>query len=700
MKNLFKGYSLAFIEKYPDCPEPLALRVYTSRLISADTRLVLHGGGNTSVKLSLKNIVGEEEEVIFVKGSGWDMAAIEPEGFTGLRLSPLRKLRSLDFLSDEEMDNFLKINRISAYSPDPSVEALLHAFLPHKYVDHTHADSILVLTNQKHGEDRAKEALGPEIAVIPYTRSGLPLARAVVEAYERNPETEGIVVMNHGIFTFAEDAESAYGKMIAYVSRADAYIEDRIKDKPLATSKVVPSPADSESALTRCAQFIRGICAQADVEGKPRRLHLNIRNTPDLVAASLSEEAPDICRSGVLTPDHAIRTKNAMAYIESVPESDDELKGVVNRAVETFAADYQKYFHKYAVGKGIDQSALNPAPVLFFVAGLGLMALGPTRKAARIAADIAEHTVWAKHRASAMGEYLPISDEHVFDMEYWPMQRKKLDRSESPPLKGQVALITGAGGAIGFGIAKQLLNAGAAVAISDFNKARLENVHTILTAEHDPDLVKPVIFDVTDYKAVERAFKEISLAFGGIDIVVPNAGTAYVAKLEDLEPEKLDQVIAVNLKGTFTVIKASIPIFRRQGTGGNIVVISTKNVFDPGACFGAYSASKAGAHQISKIAALELAELGVRVNMINPDAIFGDENVCSGLWELVGAERMKSRGLDPEGLQAYYCERSLLKQRVLAEHVGNAVVFFASDLTPTTGAALPVDGGNPAAFPR
>ncbi|MEE8480027.1 MAG: SDR family NAD(P)-dependent oxidoreductase, partial [Desulfobacterales bacterium] len=212
--------------------------------------------------------------------------------------------------------------------------------------------------------------------------------------------------------------------------------------------------------------------------------------------------------------------------------------------------------------------------------------------------------------------------------------------------------------------------------------------------------VESIVFDVTNYPSVEKAFVEISRRLGGIDIVVPNAGIAHVAKIEDLDPEKLDQVIAVNLKGTFTVIKASVPIFRRQGTGGNIVVISSKNVFDPGAAFGAYSASKAGAHQISKIAAMELAELGVRVNMVNPDAVFGDEKVCSKLWELVGPERMKSRGLDADGLREYYCERSLLKVHILAEHVGNAVVFFASDLTPTTGATLPVDGGNPAAFPR
>lgn len=629
------------------------------------------------------------------------MSVIEPEGFAALNLEPLRKLRGLESLSAEEMDNQLKIHQAIAYAPDPSVESLLHAFLPHKYIDHTHADSILVLTHQKHAEDILKEALGKKIAVLPYIMSGLPLAKAVIDSYEKNSDIDGIVIINHGIFTFAEDARASYEKMITYVTRAETYIKEQIQGRPLITRRNdLSRPANAESALARCVQVIRGACAHLDADGKLRRFYAETRSDSDLINTSLSKEALEICRSGVLTPDHAIRTKNTIAYIESVPEDDNDLKRIADHAVNTFKEDYQRYFRDHAATNKTDQSDSDPFPLLFLVGGLGLIALGTTRNAARIAADIGEHTIHAKHRANTLGAYVPISEDHIFDMEYWSLQQKKLSSSPPRPLQGQVAIITGGGGAIGFGIAKQLLAAGAAVVISDIDEIRLETAYSILTETYDTSLVEPMAFDVTDYKSVENAFEAVACKFGGIDIVVPNAGIAHVAKIEDLEPEKLDQVIAVNLKGTFTVIKAAVPIFRRQGTGGNIVVISTKNVFDPGAAFGAYSASKAGAHQLAKIAALELAEMGVRVNMVNPDAVFGDENVCSGLWELVGPDRMKSRGLDPEGLQEYYCQRSLLKQRVLAEHVGNAVVFFASDLTPTTGAALPVDGGNAAAFPR
>ncbi|MBW2202007.1 MAG: SDR family NAD(P)-dependent oxidoreductase, partial [Deltaproteobacteria bacterium] len=455
-----------------------------------------------------------------------------------------------------------------------------------------------------------------------------------------------------------------------------------------------------DSALDRCLQVIRGACARPDADGKLRRFYIETRCASDLVEASLSSEAQAICNSGVLTPDHTIRTRNIIAYIDHIPVSDEDLKQIVNQVIDRFKNDYHRYFTENASGKEVDPESLDPYPILFLVAGLGLAAVVITLKDACIAADIGEHTLRAKLRGFALGAYVPLSEAHVFDMEFWSLQQKKLDRTFPLPLQGQVAVITGGGGAIGFGIADRLLAAGAVVVISDIDRLRLDKVYAILVEKYEKTRVEQITFDVTDYSSVENAFKAISRKWGGIDIVVPNAGIAHVAKIEDLDPEKLDQVIAVNLKGTFTVIKAAIPIFKRQGTGGNIIVISSKNVFDPGAAFGAYSASKAGAHQISKIAALELAEFGVRVNMVNPDAVFGDENVCSNLWEEVGPERMKARGLDPEGLKDYYCQRSLLKQRVLSEHVGNAVVFFASDLTPTTGATLPVDAGNPATFSR
>lgn len=703
MANRFNpGEARAFVARYPGIPPELSLRVYTSRLIGKDSSLVLHGGGNTSVKLRIKNLVGEEQEILYVKGSGIDLVAIEPQGFVGLELEPLGKLKKLRVISDEEMENQLLIHKIHFSSPDPSVEALLHAFLPHRYIDHTHADFILALTNQKEGEDFLEDALGSKAAVIPYLRPGLLLAKGVLERYEKNPEIEAVVVCHHGIFTFAEDARTSYERMIRYAGQAEAYVKEKTRGKVLGVPHAsFPPPPDPVSSVARFNQVGRGACAFRGQGDQLRRFYVEVRSPEDLRKASLFKEARDLCQSGVLTPDHVIRTKNLWAYVEGIPEEDPKLEQIVRETVDTYAKAYNQAFFEQVRAKGVEREKLDPYPRIFLVGRVGIVALGLTRKEAVIAADIAEHTLRVKLLGQAMGEYVPISGSHIFEMEYWSLQQKKLGRASPSPLQGQVSVITGAGGAIGLGIADRLLAAGSVVVISDIDEASLKKVYAQLTKKYDDGLIETTLFDVTDYRAVEKAFQEISYRLGGLDILVPNAGVAHVAKLEDLNPEKFDRVISVNLKGTFNAIKAAIPVFKRQGTGGNIVVVSSKNVFDPGAAFGAYSASKAAAHQISKIAALELAELGVRVNLVNPDAVFGDEEVPSKLWELVGPERMKSRGLDPKGLKEYYRQRNLLKVQVTAEHVGNAVVFFASEAsTATTGATLPVDGGIPAAFPR
>ena len=702
MKSAYKLVDAEkFVEKLSGISREFALRIYTSQLIGSNPNLVLHGGGNTSIKLRQKNILGEEQEVLFVKASGADLANMTPEEFVALDLSFLRKLHTLDSLEDEEMESQLEIHKLLKSHLNPSVEALLHAFLPPKYIDHTHADSILILTNQTEGTGLVKKALGPRVAVLPYTMSGLPLAKAVAAQYEKQPDLEAIVIINHGIFTFGEDALTSYERMIAYVDRAEKYVTQRIKDTPLITPRIDFTLAkDAKSLAPHLSQVLRGSCAHKGSDGNLRRLIAEYRSTPELLDVALSQEAPALCDSGVLTPDHVTRTKNKIAYLDYVPEPDDGLKEKVRQIIEDYVKNYRHYFQEQVKTKDLDRKELDPFPRVLLAAGLGLFTLGFSRKEAKVAADIAEHTIFAKVRAEGLGNYAPITDSHVFDMEYWRLQQRKVSLVSPAPLQGQVALITGAGGAIGFGIADRLLAAGAAVVLSDIDESRTQKARSILKERNENAEIEIISFDVTDYQSVVAAFDEASRRFGGIDIVVPNAGIAHVATIEDLDPIKMDQVISVNLKGTFNTIKASIPVFRRQCTGGHIVVISSKNVFDPGAAFGAYSASKAGAHQISKIAALELAEIGVRVNMLNPDAVFGDEEISSKLWDLVGPDRMKSRGLDYEGLKEYYRNRNLLKTQVLAEHVGNVVVFFATDLTPTTGASFPVDGGIPAAFPR
>lgn len=702
MKSLYNEKDAKqFVKKYSSVPKELALRVYTSRLIGGDPNLVLHGGGNTSVKLKMKTIFGDLQDVIYVKGSGRDLSSIEPEDFTGLHLEPVQRLRKLETMTDEEMENQLLINKQDAKSPDPSVEALLHAFLPHKYIDHAHADSILVLTGQNKAPDLLRKILGPKIAVLPYVMSGFPLAKDVAARYAANPDLEAVIVMNHGVFTFSENAGTSYKLLIDYVQKAESYIRSKMSagrsSKKSAVSRV--DPAKIKTDTLRIAQVVRGVCAYRDSGGHLRRFHAEIRQPADIISLSLSEKAAEICRFGAITPDHVIHTKNRAIYLGSLPEGENELRQAVSEKVDLYKKEYHAYFQSH-VQKRHAAVTIDPCPRIFLVKGIGVISLGFNREAARIAADIAEHTFRVKIRADAVGGYIPIPESHIFDMEYWSLQQKKLHAARKQKLEGQIALVTGAGGAIGFGIADRLLAEGAVVVISDIDTSGLEKINCILSEKYGKSRVESIVFDVTKFKAAEKALAEIGKRTGGIDIVVPNAGIAHVAKIEDLEADRFNQVMAVNLMGTFNVIKASIPVFKRQGTGGNIVLISSKNVFAPGAAFGAYSASKAAAHQISKVAALELSEIGVRVNMVNPDAVFDNQNISSKLWDLIGPDRMKSRGLKPEDLKEYYRRRNLLKISVLAEHVGNAVVFFAAEETPTTGATIPVDGGVPEAFPR
>ncbi|MCP4753143.1 MAG: bifunctional aldolase/short-chain dehydrogenase [Proteobacteria bacterium] len=691
-----------YIRKHSTVPKNVALRIYTSHLLGRDPSMVLHGGGNTSVKIKRKNLLGKYEQILLVKGSGRDMASIGFEGFVPLKLNTLLPFRSLNSLGDEAMVNLLLTSKTCADSPDPSVEALLHAFLPFKFVDHTHADTILTLTNRKSGTQLVEKILGPKAALLPYITSGYPLAKAVYELHLQRPDIEAIVVAHHGIFTFSDDAKTSYKRMLEYVNKTDGYLRRKSKKKGLESKKALGNANRRQADARKTAalvQTIRGTCAFPTDAGTLKRFLVEIRSSPGLIDISHSATARKWCRSGVVTPDHVIRTKNQYVYVPVIPDESDKLRSNLVRLIEKFQTTYNDYFAKQEKDRPGRYEKLDPFPRVFLVAGVGLVALGETRKEAIIAADIAERTLTIKQRSNQTGVYRPLAETHVFDMEYWGPQRKKLS-SESKPLMGQSAIVTGAGGAIGFGVADRLLAEGAVVAATDIDKTRLKTACEILSAKHGESNVESIVFDVTDFGSVEKGLRELSLRIGGIDIIVPNAGVAYVARIEDLDPDRFDQVVAVNLKGTVNLIKAAVPILRRQGTGGNIVLVSSKNVFDPGAAFGAYSASKAAAHQICRIAALELAELGVRVNMVNPDAVFGDEKISSKLWDLIGPDRMKARGLDEAGLQDYYRQRNLLKATVSAEHVGNAVVFFASEQTPTTGATLPIDGGIPAAFPR
>ncbi|MDG4475345.1 bifunctional aldolase/short-chain dehydrogenase [Thiovibrio frasassiensis] len=696
MKNRYEEKEAqAFVGAYPQCPAELALRVYTSRLLGAEEDLVLHGGGNTSVKGVITNLVGEEQEILYIKGSGWDLGVIAPQGFPALDLAYLRKLRQVQDLSDAEMVNQFRTHLLDAASPNPSIETLVHAFLPHRFIDHTHADAIVTLSNREDGAKQLHEALGTNIAILPFIMPGLPLARAMAELYESRPEIDCIILANHGIFTFGDDAKTAYDRMIDYVSRAEAYLAER---GPGASAGEAVDPGLVQPSLL--LPILRGGLSFVEDSGRRRTMQLAVRQNKEILAALFRPDAQELFVNGVLTPDHVIRTKNYPLWLEVGGLDEEGTLAAVQTGLGRYQEEYDRYFAEQVAAKAVSRTKLDAMPRVILVPGLGLVAAGFSQKDAGIAADIAEHTLTAKLRGAGLGPYRELGADSIFDMEYWALEQAKLGKAKPKALEGRTALVTGGGGAIAMGIGRKLLEAGARVFMTDINQERLEAVCHNLADTFGSRLVSPLLMDVTSEESVRLGLAQLVMECGGLDILVPNAGIAHVAKLADLSEAAFRQVMEVNCLGVFQVIKGVIPILRRQGTGGSIVINSSKNVFAPGASFGAYSASKAGAHQLGKIAALELAEFGVRVNMINADAIFDDAGVSSGLWDVIGPERMRSRNLDPEGLKDYYRQRNLLKTTVHADHVGNAVVFFASEQTPTTGATLPVDGGIMAAFPR
>ena len=689
----------AAIAAFASAGEDLALRAYTSRLLGADPALVLHGGGNTSRKATYETVLGAAAPALFVKASGFDLATIEPAGLVALDLEYLLRLRAVAALSDAAMVNELRTHLFDHRAGTPSIEALVHAWIPARYVDHTHADAILALTNQRDGEARVREALGDDVLVLPYVKAGFALAKASAAAFEARPAARAMVLLKHGVITWGATARESYDRMIAVVSDAERFVAARATS-PLRAN--VETPEDvARARAAQVAPLLRGLLASpsGDADRPHRRVivrPLCERGVLDFVD---SDRGRALSQTPTVTSDHLIRTKALPAWIDA-PAWDDPatLRGQLEAAITAYAGDYDAYFerHRAALPEGVERA--DPKPRVVLLPGLGALCAGEDVRAADIAADITRQTLAVKARIAAMGEYEGLPEADLFAMEYYTLQQAKL-RAGGPALQREVAIVTGAAGAIGSGIVRGLLREGCHVAATDLAGAPLDSLVAELRGEYG-ERIAGVALDVADAASVAAGFAQVCALYGGVDLLVINAGLAHVATLAELEVEAFRRLERVNVEGTLLLLQEAERVFAAQRTGGDVVLVSTKNVFAPGAGFGAYSATKAASHQLARIASLELAAQGVRVNMVAPDAVFSDGARKSGLWQEVGPGRMKARGLDEKGLEEFYQNRNLLKARVTADHVANAVIFFATRQTPTTGATLPVDGGLPDATPR
>lgn len=654
----------------------LAVRTYTTRLLGSDPRLVLHGGGNTSVKTVMKDALGDDVEVLCVKGSGWDMGAIEPQGLPAVRLAPLRRLRALDKLSDEDMVNFQRINLLDSTAPNPSVETLLHAFLPHKFIDHTHSTAVLALTDQPDGEAVVREVYGDRVAYVPYTIPGFALAKSVADVFDKNPKVEGLVLLQHGIFTVGETAEQAYGRMIEFVSMAEARLGRQRKTLAKGT---VPAKLAS---VPEIAPILRGMVAleKNAMAGTAKRQILAFRTNPQILEYVNGAALSRYSQQGVVTPDHTIRTKN-WPMIVPAPEAGSlsEWAGEVRAAVDAFVARYHDYFARNNGKSPVKKKELDPLPRVILVPGVGMFGLGGSAKDAAIAADIAENAIAVIGDAEAIGEYRCISEYDMFEVEYWSLEQAKLGKSNEKALARQVAVITGGGSGIGAATAKAFAAQGAEVAILDRD---LEAAKAV--AKKIGGKALALACDVTDHASVTKAFDDVVAAFGGMDIVVSNAGAAWQGTIGTVDDETLRKSFELNFWAHQSVAQQAVKVMRAQGTYGCLLFNTSKQAVNPGKDFGPYGLPKAATLFLVKQYALDHGKDGIRSNAVNADRI------RTGLLtdEMVAA-RSKARGLS----ETDYMSGNLLKREVTAEDVAEAFVYLAT-ATKTTAAVVTVDGGN------
>ena len=677
-----------FVENYASrgASKDLALCVYTTRLLGQDPRLVLHGGGNTSVKDSGRDVLGADVPVLRVKGSGWDMACIEPEGLPAVRLGPLRELRHLDGLRDEDMVNFERTNLLDSEAPTPSIETLTHAFLPQKFINHTHSSAVLSLTNQANGRELCREVFGHRMGLVPYIMPGFALAKQSADVFEQAPGVDGLILLKHGIFTFAETAREAYERMIEAVTLVERRLEQG--RKPVFTP-AVPRTTSSEHLprLADVAPVIRGaVSLREERYGANKPFVLEFRTSRDVLAYVNGSELGRYSQMGVATPDHIIRTKN-WPLVVPAPESGhlDGFKRAMERAVAEFEATYHAYFERHSSRQGRPLKELDPRPRVVLVPGLGLFGLGRSVEEAKVAADIAESTVETVTAAEGIGTFESASEADLFDIEYWSLEQSKLVRSKELQLTGHVVLVTGGGGAIGAATASAFGKEGAVVALLDVDELASQAV-----CERTDGQCIAVECDVTDRAAVRAAFDRVCESFGGVDIVVSNAGAAWTGEIGVVEEELLRKSFELNFFAHQTVAQNAIRVMRAQGTGGVLLFNVSKQAVNPGLKFGPYGIPKAATLHLVRQYALDHGAEGIRANAVNAD------RVRSGVLtpEMI-ADRAKARGVSEED----YMSGNLLGREVTADDVAQAFVHQALQLKTTAGIAT-VDGGNISAAVR
>lgn len=646
----------------------LALRVYSSRIIGGDPDLVMHGGGNTSVKVRRPDLFGRMQEVLHVKGSGWDLDTILAPGLPGVRLAPLLALRDLGALSDEAMVNVQRQNLLDSSAPNPSVEALLHAFLPHRYVDHTHATPFLILANLPNAIEAAREIFGNRLGIVPYIMPGFGLAKAAAEVYEADPSVEGLLLLNHGHFAFGDSARASYDLIVKHTNEVAEY---------LGLSVPTPLKQRQPTLAASILPTLRGVLGDMSGDRDAAMPVFDLRNGPQVMAFLDRPDLADLATRGTASPDHVIRIKPAPLVLTAADLAAG--RAGIAAAAAAFADNYRSYFDRQNARVGGIKTMLPTTPALAWVAGLGLIGIGATARGASIAADIGEQNIAVRATGEDAGGFRPIGPDDLFDLEYWSLEQAKLGKGKAAAMQGRIVMVTGGAGAIGLATARAFAGQGAQVMLVDRDRAALDRALAQLGAGHDA-----AVLDVTDPDAADAAMRATTGRFGGLDILVSNAGAAMSGALLELPDADLRAAFELNFFSHQRFARSAARLFCDQNRGGQILFNISKQAVNPGRNFGAYGLPKATTLFLMRQLALELGEHGIRVNGINADRI------RSGLLtEDFIAERAGARGTDA----ATYMAGNLLRREVEARHVAAAFVALAG-CERTTAHVMTVDGGN------
>ena len=666
--------------------------VYMSRLIGADPDLVVWGGGNTSIKVAEKDFLGRDVEVMRIKGSGSDLKSMERWQFPRLELEKVLPVFAREQMSDEEMVDYLDRCVLDPNSPRPSIETLLHAFLPFMCVAHSHADAVVGLTNNRDADDILRRVYGPEVAVVEYLRPGFQLSKLVGLAVKESPNLSGVVLVNHGLFTWGDSTKDAYDRHIALVSQAEEYAAQDPEKAVFGGWQRNPLPAAARQEIAAAlAPTLRGLVSQQ------RRAVLRFDDSAEVLEFIGSAEGQRLSGIGPATPDHLIHTKRKPLWLAVADPADTAaVQESLRQGMADYAGEYAAWYQQHTSGQ---DTMLDPYPRVILLPGVGMWTTGRDARASRITNDIYHHTINVLRTAQAISDYTSLTAQDAYDAEYWPLELYKL--TLAPPekeLARQVALVTGAASGIGKVIAQRLAAEGAHIIVTDVDGVGAEETAAAINATAGPERATAFPMNVADAGQVAAVFQDVRRVYGGLDILVSNAGIAPVGLIDALPLADWQRSLDINATGHFLVAAAAVKLLKEQGRGGSLVFIGTKNVPAPGAEFGAYSVAKAAEVQLARVLALENGQYGIRVNVVNPDAVFQGSQLWS---EQLRQERAAAHGVTVAGLEEFYQQRNLLKAKVFAEDVAETVLFLASDrAAKTTGAMIPVDGGVREAFPR